>query len=76
MDGVLRRRGGVLERLLHHGEEPVRVRVPQLSRGRVLLGALAASRARPLSTGSQRMRFALGVDEDLGGSGAASPAIR
>jgi len=27
MDGLLRRRAGVLERLLHHGEAPVLVRV-------------------------------------------------
>jgi 3-methyladenine DNA glycosylase/8-oxoguanine DNA glycosylase len=64
MDGVLRRRGRVLERLLHHAQEPVRVRVTQLSSGRVLLGALAANRPAA-EHGIQRMRFAIGVDEDL-----------
>jgi 3-methyladenine DNA glycosylase/8-oxoguanine DNA glycosylase len=64
MDGVLRRRGRVLERLLHHAEQPVRVRVTQLTSGRVLLGALAPSR-RAAEHGIERMRFALGVDEDL-----------
>jgi 3-methyladenine DNA glycosylase/8-oxoguanine DNA glycosylase len=64
MDGVLRRRGGVLERLLHHEEEPVLVRVAQTTPDRVLFGARAASRAAALH-GIARMRFALGVDEDL-----------
>lgn len=64
LDGLLRRRGGVLERLLHHGEEPVLVRVAQPAADRVLLGARAASREAALH-GIARMRFALGVDEDL-----------
>jgi 3-methyladenine DNA glycosylase/8-oxoguanine DNA glycosylase len=64
MDGVLRRRGGVLERLLHCEEEPVLVRVAQTAPDRVLFGARAASRAAALH-GIERMRFALGVDEDL-----------
>jgi 3-methyladenine DNA glycosylase/8-oxoguanine DNA glycosylase len=64
MDGVLRRRGGVLERLLHFEEEPVLVRVAQATPERVLFGARAASRAAALH-GIARMRFALGVDEDL-----------
>ena len=41
MDGVLRRRGDVLERLLHHGEQPVVVRVAQTAHDRVLFGARA-----------------------------------
>jgi 3-methyladenine DNA glycosylase/8-oxoguanine DNA glycosylase len=65
MDGVLRRRGGVLERLLHHGHEPVCVRVAQTAPDRVLFGALAPSR-EAREYGIERMRFALGVDEDLG----------
>jgi 3-methyladenine DNA glycosylase/8-oxoguanine DNA glycosylase len=65
MDGVLRRRGGVLERLLHHGDEPVVVRVAQTAGDRVLFGASAHSRAAA-AHGIARMRFALGVDEDLG----------
>jgi 3-methyladenine DNA glycosylase/8-oxoguanine DNA glycosylase len=64
MDGLVRRRGGVLERLLHDGEEPVLVRVAQPARDRVLLGARARTRAAA-SHGIERMRFALGVDDDL-----------
>ncbi len=63
-DGVLRRRGDVLERLLHVGEHAVLVRVAQPARERVVLGAWAADRvaAREALT---RMRFALSVDDDL-----------
>jgi 3-methyladenine DNA glycosylase/8-oxoguanine DNA glycosylase len=64
MDGLTRRRGGVLERLLHHGELPVVVRVAQPSAARVVFGARAAS-AEAAAYGIARMRFALGVDEDL-----------
>ncbi len=64
MDGLLRRRGGVLERLLHHQEEPVLVRVAQPAGDRVLFGARAATRTAA-AYGIERMRFALGVDEDL-----------
>jgi 3-methyladenine DNA glycosylase/8-oxoguanine DNA glycosylase len=64
MDGVLRTRGGVVHRLLHHGEEPVVVRVAQTARDRVLVGAQAPSRAAA-AWGIERMRFALGVDDDL-----------
>jgi 3-methyladenine DNA glycosylase/8-oxoguanine DNA glycosylase len=63
-DGVLRRRGRVLERLLHHEQEPVFVWVAQNAPERVLLGARARTRAAALY-GITRMRFALGVDEDL-----------
>jgi 3-methyladenine DNA glycosylase/8-oxoguanine DNA glycosylase len=64
MDGLVRRRGGVLERLLHHGEDPVVVRVAQSSPELVLFGARAPS-TPAAEHGIQRMRFALGVDEDL-----------
>lgn len=64
-DGLLRRRGGVLERLVHHDDEPVLVRVAQPAPDTVLLGATAASRAGA-EYGVARMRFALGLDEDLG----------
>jgi 3-methyladenine DNA glycosylase/8-oxoguanine DNA glycosylase len=64
MDGLLRRRGGALERLLHHGEEPVLVRVSQPEPARVCLHARSRSRAGA-AYGIARMRFALGVDEDL-----------
>jgi DNA-3-methyladenine glycosylase II len=64
MDGVLRLRGGVLERLLHHHEQPVHVRVAQTARDAVLFGARSHS-AEAAGYGIERMRFALGVDEDL-----------
>src|ERR1700680_3420459 len=64
MDGVLRRRGGVLERLLHHAEQPVVVRVAQTANDRVLFGARAHSRAAA-AHGIARMRFALGIVEDV-----------
>jgi 3-methyladenine DNA glycosylase/8-oxoguanine DNA glycosylase len=63
-DGVLRRRAGVLERLLHHGDSPVAVRVAMTTGGDVLFGAYAASEDA-CAYGIERMRFALGVDEDL-----------
>ena len=64
MDGTLRHRGGVLSRLLHHGEDPVVVRVAQTSAETVLFGARASTHAAAVH-GIARMRFALGVDEDL-----------
>jgi 3-methyladenine DNA glycosylase/8-oxoguanine DNA glycosylase len=63
MDGMLRRRGGVLERLLHYGRAPVLVRVAQPAPDRVVFGARAATR-EAAAHGIERMRFALGVDED------------
>ncbi len=44
MDGIARRREGVLERLLHVDDEPVRVQVAQPARDRVVFGARAARR--------------------------------
>jgi 3-methyladenine DNA glycosylase/8-oxoguanine DNA glycosylase len=64
MDGTLRRRGGVLERLLHHDGAPVLVRVAQTAPDRVLFGARARTDAAA-AHGIERLRFALGVDEDL-----------
>jgi 3-methyladenine DNA glycosylase/8-oxoguanine DNA glycosylase len=64
MDGVLRRHGRVLERLLHHEDEPVVVRIAQSAPDRVLFGARAATR-EAAEHGIARMRFALGVDDDL-----------
>src|SRR5918998_980149 len=63
-DGVLRRRGGVLERLLHLQGRPVIVRVAQTGERCVLFGARAQDRA-DAETAIARMRFALGVDDDL-----------
>lgn len=68
MDGVLRVRRGVLHRLLHHGAgeqaTPVVVRVAQTAPDRVLFGAQAVDPAAA-AWGIERMRFALGVDDDL-----------
>jgi 3-methyladenine DNA glycosylase/8-oxoguanine DNA glycosylase len=64
MDGVLRRRGKILERLLHHEGVPVRVRVAQTAPDAVLFGACSES-ASAARHGIERMRFALGVDDDL-----------
>lgn len=62
-DGVLRVRGGVLERLLHVESEPVIVRAAQRG-GIVLLGGWAARRDAA-EQGVARMRFALALDDDL-----------
>jgi 3-methyladenine DNA glycosylase/8-oxoguanine DNA glycosylase len=64
LDRVVRLRGGVLHRLLHCGDEPVSIRVAQLSPHRVLFGARANSR-EVAEWGIQRMRSALGIDQDL-----------
>jgi 3-methyladenine DNA glycosylase/8-oxoguanine DNA glycosylase len=63
-DGLLRTRGGVLHRLLHHEEEPVVVRAAQTAQDRVLIGALGRTR-QAAAYGIERMRFALGVDIDV-----------
>jgi DNA-3-methyladenine glycosylase II len=63
-DGVLRRRGGVLERLLHLDGRPVVVRVAQTGERCVLFGAWAQDHA-DAEAAIARMRFALGVDDDL-----------
>jgi 3-methyladenine DNA glycosylase/8-oxoguanine DNA glycosylase len=63
-DRVLRRRGTVLERLVHVDGAPVVVRVAQPAREEVLLGAWAPGRAEA-EEGIARMRFALGLDDDL-----------
>jgi 3-methyladenine DNA glycosylase/8-oxoguanine DNA glycosylase len=64
MDGVLRHRDGVLSRLVHVEGEPVVVRVAQTARDRVLFGA-RAERPELAEEGIARLRFALGVDDDL-----------
>jgi DNA-3-methyladenine glycosylase II len=65
MNGIMRRRGPVLERLLHDGDQPVLVRVAQPARDRVVFGACART-PEAAAYGLERMRFALGVDDDLG----------
>ncbi|MGB0094687.1 MAG: AlkA N-terminal domain-containing protein [Solirubrobacteraceae bacterium] len=64
LDGLTRVRGGVLQRLLHAGEEAVLVRVAQPTRDRVLFAAQASDRATA-EWGIERLRLALGVDQDL-----------
>ena len=56
----------MIHRLLHHpeGDAPVVVRVAQTARDRVLFGAASADPAAA-AWGIERMRFALGVDDDL-----------
>ncbi|MGH2917196.1 MAG: hypothetical protein ACRDLS_01150, partial [Solirubrobacteraceae bacterium] len=63
-DGVMRARGGVLERLLHIEHRPAIVRVAQTGRRCVLFGAWASDRA-DAEEAIARMRFALAVDDDL-----------
>jgi 3-methyladenine DNA glycosylase/8-oxoguanine DNA glycosylase len=88
LDGLVRIRGGVLHRLVHAEADPVHVRVAQLSPDRVLFGAQAGSRASA-EWGIARMRWALGIDQDLrefherfrfdaliGGAVRADPGLR
>ena len=64
-DGVLRRRrGGGIERLLHVEGAPAVVRVVQPARDRLVLVAGADS-PDVADEALQRMRFALGLDDDL-----------
>jgi DNA-3-methyladenine glycosylase II len=66
LDGLIRVRGGVVHRLVHAGEQPVLVRVAQPASDRVLFGARADERAAA-EWGIERMRFALGIDQDVRG---------
>lgn len=63
-DAVTIRRRGVLHRLIHVGDEAVVVRAAQPSAQRVVIGAEGAT-ADVCDEAIARMRFALGVDEDL-----------
>ena len=63
-DRLTRVRGGVLHRLLHVGDDPVLVRVAQISHDRVLFGAQAHTEAAA-ELAIERMRGALGIDQDL-----------
>ena len=62
-DGLFRRRGPGVQRLLHVGDVAVHVGAVQPSRDRVVLAARAADPAAARE-GLSRWRFALGVDED------------
>jgi 3-methyladenine DNA glycosylase/8-oxoguanine DNA glycosylase len=64
LDGLTRIRRGVLERLLHHEDEPVLVRVAQPAAERVVFVARAQDQVAA-RWGIERMRIALGVDQDL-----------
>ena len=63
-DGLTQIRGGVVHRLLHYGQHPVVVRVAQPAADRVVFGAQAGERDAA-EWGIERMRLALGVDQDL-----------
>ena len=63
-DGILRRRGDVLVRVLHRGDEAVTARAWAAS-GAVRIRAEAGTRDAA-AWGVERMRFALGVDHDIG----------
>jgi 3-methyladenine DNA glycosylase/8-oxoguanine DNA glycosylase len=63
-DGLIRVRGRVVHRLLHAGDQPVVVRAVQLASDRVLFGAQAPT-IEAAEWGIERMRLALGIDQDL-----------
>jgi DNA-3-methyladenine glycosylase II len=64
MDGLLRRRGAALQRLMRIDDEPVLVGIVQPAPDRVLFAARAPSEA-VARAGIARMRFATSVDDDL-----------
>ena len=63
-DFVMRRRGNVLERLMHVDGSRAIVRAAQPSAGEVVIGAWAGDR-EVAEEAIARMRFAIGVDDDL-----------
>src|ERR671915_1769773 len=63
-DGLMRRRGAALQRLLRIGDEAVLVGIVQPALDRVLFAARAETEAAARE-GITRMRFATGVDDDL-----------
>jgi DNA-3-methyladenine glycosylase II len=64
MDGLQRRRGAALQRLLRIGGAPVLVAMVQPGPDRVLFAARAATEPAARA-GIARLRFATGVDDDL-----------
>ena len=64
LDGLTRVQGGALHRLVHAGERPVLVRVAQAAPDRVLFAARAAE-PEAAEWGIERMRLALGIDQDV-----------
>jgi len=85
-DGIVRVRRGVLARLLHVDGAPIVVNAWQLWDGMVVLRATSSARSTPretLEVAIERVRFALGVDDDLSdfyarfrGDRLLGPAIR
>jgi 3-methyladenine DNA glycosylase/8-oxoguanine DNA glycosylase len=63
-EGVMVRKGEVLHRLVHVGDEPVVVRAAQPARDRVVIGAEGRT-VEACDAAIARMRFAIAVDEDL-----------
>jgi DNA-3-methyladenine glycosylase II len=63
-DGLLRRRGAALQRLMRIDGDPVLVGIVQPAADRVLFAARAQSESSARA-GIARMRFATGVDDDL-----------
>jgi DNA-3-methyladenine glycosylase II len=63
-DGLTRRKGASIQRLLHHNGAPVHVAVIQPAVDRVIFGARAAAETDAM-WGIRRLRFATGVDDDL-----------
>jgi 3-methyladenine DNA glycosylase/8-oxoguanine DNA glycosylase len=64
LDGVMQFRRRVLHRLLHVGSRPVVIRVAQVAPDCVLFGARAQDNELA-DWGIERMRLALGIDQDL-----------
>jgi DNA-3-methyladenine glycosylase II len=64
MDGLLRRRGAALQRLMRIDGDPVLVGIVQPAPDRVLFAARGESEPAARA-GIARMRFATGVDDDL-----------
>ena len=64
-DGTMRARDGVITRLLHVDDEPIVVHAWQVRSGAVRLRAAGDASVDELEAAIGRMRFALGVDDDL-----------
>jgi len=64
-DGTMRARDGVITRLLHVDDEPIVVHAWQVRSGAVWLRAAGDASVDELEAAIGRMRFALGVDDDL-----------
>jgi 3-methyladenine DNA glycosylase/8-oxoguanine DNA glycosylase len=65
MDGLVRRRGAALQRLMRIDGEPVLVGIVQPAADRVVFGARAAASEAAAREAIARMRFATSVDDDL-----------